>query len=131
MRSVIVTGGSRGLGLGVVRRLAAEGYRALAIGRSMNAQLASALEQAERSQPGSVHFVPFDLGDIQKIPELVKQLHGDFGPIHGLVNNAASGSDGSLAMMANSRIESLLRLNTVSPIVLSKYVVRHMMADGG
>jgi 3-oxoacyl-[acyl-carrier protein] reductase len=48
-----------------------------------------------------------------------------------LVNNAALGLDGTLAMMHNSQIERLIRMNTLLPIVLTKYVVRHMMADGG
>jgi 3-oxoacyl-[acyl-carrier protein] reductase len=128
MRSVIVTGGSRGLGLEVVRRLAAEGYRAIAIARKMSDELAAVIQQAEA---GSLRFVPFDLSDIQPIPELVKNLYQEFGPFHGLVNNAASGPDGALAMMHTSQIEGLIRLNTLSPIVLTKYVVRHMMSDGG
>jgi 3-oxoacyl-[acyl-carrier protein] reductase len=131
MRNVIVTGGSRGLGLEVVRRLAAEGYRVVAIARKMNDELATVIEQTEHSRPGSLCFVPFDLGDIQAIPELVRNLYKEFGPIHGLVNNAALGSDGALAVMPNSQIESLIRLNTLSPIVLTKYVVRRMMSDGG
>jgi 3-oxoacyl-[acyl-carrier protein] reductase len=130
MHSVIVTGGSRGLGLEVVRRVAAKGYRAIAIARSMNGELECSIQHAERVRPGSLHFVPFDLGDIQKIPDLVKRLHQEFEPIYGLVNNAASGSDGALAMMHNSQIEHLIRLNTLSPIVLTKYVVRHMMSGG-
>src|SRR5262249_37026894 len=39
--------------------------------------------------------------------------------------------DGVLATMHNSEIERLIRLNTLSPIVLSKYVARNMMSDGG
>ena len=128
MRSVIVTGGSKGLGLGIVRRLALEGYQAIAVARSLSEPLAMAIEQAGK---GSLHFVASDLGEIDQIPGLVKKLHKDFGPIYGLVNNAALGTDGTLAMMHNSKIESLIRLNTLSPIVLTKYVVRHMMADGG
>ena len=131
MRNVVVTGGSRGLGLGIVRRLTAEGYRTVAVARQMNDQLASTMEQAERTRPGSLHFIPFDLGNIQKIPDLVKKLHKDFGPIYGLVNNAALGLDGTLAMMHNAQIERLIRVNTLSPIVLTKYVVRDMMTDGG
>jgi 3-oxoacyl-[acyl-carrier protein] reductase len=131
MRNVVVTGGSRGLGLGIVHRLTTQGYRAVAVARKMNDRLASAMEQAERAYPGSLHFIPFDLGNIQEIPDLVKKLHKDFGPIYGLVNNAALGLDGVLATMNNSQIERLIRVNTLSPIVLTKYVVRHMMADGG
>jgi 3-oxoacyl-[acyl-carrier protein] reductase len=131
MRNVVVTGGSRGLGLGIVRRLTAEGYRAIAVARNMNDQLAAAMEQAEQTSPGSLSFIQFDLGDIEEIPNVVKKLRSDFGPIYGLVNNAALGSDGALALMHNSQIERLIRVNTLSPIVLTKYVVRHMMADGG
>ena len=131
MHNVIVTGGSRGLGLGIVRRLTAGGYRAVAVARKMSDQLAATMEQVEQTRPGSLHFIPFDLGDIQDLPALVKRLRNDFGPIYGLVNNAALGFDGALAIMHNSQIERLIRVNTLSPIILTKYVVRHMMADGG
>jgi 3-oxoacyl-[acyl-carrier protein] reductase len=131
MRNIVVTGGSRGLGLGIVRRLTAEGYRAVAIARQMNDQLASAIEHAEQARPGSLLFVPFDLGEIDNIPALVRKLHCELGPIYGLVNNAALGLNGALAIMHNTQIEHLIRVNTLSPIVLTKYVVRHMMSDGG
>jgi 3-oxoacyl-[acyl-carrier protein] reductase len=131
MHKVIVTGGSRGLGLAIVRRLICEGYCAIAVARHMNDQLASTIEHAEQSRPGSIHFLPFDLGNVQEIPQFVKTLRKDLGPIYGLVNNAALGTDGALALMQISQIESLIRLNMLSPIILTKYVVRHMMADGG
>lgn len=131
MRKVIVTGGSRGLGLGIVRRLICEGYCAIAVARQMNDQLASTIEHAAHAHPGSLHFRTFDLADVQEIPDFVKTLRKEFGPIYGLVNNAALGSDGALALMPNSQIERLIRVNTLSPIVMTKYVVRNMMADGG
>src|SRR5437667_261669 len=131
MRNVIVTGGSRGLGMAIARRLTGVGYRAIAVARKETNQLASAIEEADRDNPGSLHFVPFDLAVIEDISRLVKTLRKDFGPIYGLVNNAAVGFDGVLALMPNSQIEQLVRLNKLSPIVLTKYVVRAMMADGG
>jgi 3-oxoacyl-[acyl-carrier protein] reductase len=131
MRNVVVTGGSRGLGLGIARRLAAAGYSVIGVARQKSDQLASAIEEAGRTGRGALHFVPFDLAEIEKIPELVRGLRKDFGPIYGLVNNAALGHEGVLATMHNSTIERLVRVNTVSPIVLTKYVVRSMMSEGG
>ena len=131
MRNVVVTGGSRGIGLGIVRKLVAEGYCAIAVARSTNDQLTAAMEEAEESGPGAVRFIPFDLGNIEEIAALVKRLRKEHGPIYGLVNNAGLGSNGALGIMHNSEIEQLIRMNTLSPIVLTKYVVRYMMADGG
>lgn len=130
MRNVIVTGGTRGLGLGIVLKLAAEGYAVIAVARKQTEELATAMADKGHANTGSVRFVPFDLGQIDGIPELVRSLRKEFGPIYGLVNNAAIGFDGTLAIMHNSQIEQLVRMNTLSPIVLTKYVVRSMMAEG-
>jgi 3-oxoacyl-[acyl-carrier protein] reductase len=130
MRSVIVTGGSRGLGLRVGQKLAEEGYRVIAIARQKNEQVESAIKEADLIRPGAFDFVPFDLADIKNIPNLVIEIHKRFGPIWGLVNNAALGLDGALATMHNSQIEDLVRVNTLSPIILTKYVGRRMMSNG-
>jgi 3-oxoacyl-[acyl-carrier protein] reductase len=61
----------------------------------------------------------------------VKALRKDFGPIYGLVNNAGTSAEGTLAMMQISQMEQVVRLNTLSPMVITKSVVRSMMADGG
>ena len=102
----------------------------IAVARRKNKDLTAALAQAERASKGTLHFVPFDLGEINKIPGLVRALRKEFGPLFGLVNNAALGAEGVLAMMHNAKIEEQVRLNTLSPIVLTKYVVRGMMSAG-
>ena len=129
-RTVLVTGASRGLGLGIARKLTAAGYDVIALARQKTRDVTDASAEAKRAKHGALHFASFDLGDIDEIPDLVKTLRKDFGPLFGLVNNAAVGHDGALAMMHNSRIGELVRVNTLSPIVLTKYVVRSMMSDG-
>ncbi len=131
MRNVLVTGGSRGIGLGIVRRLTEVGYRAIAVARKESDQLTAAMEEAEAKNAGSLRFVPFDLADIEGIADLVKSVRKEFGPIYGLVNNAGTSAEGSLALMATAQMERLIRLNTLSPIVMTKNVLRSMMADGG
>ena len=54
MRNVIVTGGSRGLGLGIARKLNEAGFRVIAVARKENDELASAMQEAERANPGIV-----------------------------------------------------------------------------
>jgi len=131
MRNVIVTGGSRGLGLGIARRLINSGFRAIVIARKESAELTAAKIEAEQAHPGSLHFAPFDLAQIEAIPDLVKKLRKEFGPLYGLVNNAGMSTESVLALTCIRQIEELVRLNTVSPMVLTKSVVRSMMADGG
>ena len=131
MRNVVVTGGSRGLGLAIARRLARAGYAVVAVARRTSEQLNEAIDAASREKAGTIRFAACDLGEIDKIPHLVRNLRKEVGPIYGLVNNAALGTEGVLATMHNTKIEALVRVNTVAPIVLTKYVVRSMMADGG
>jgi 3-oxoacyl-[acyl-carrier protein] reductase len=130
MHNVVVTGGSRGIGLAIARRLAAAGYHVIAVARRESDELREAIGEAVRQGRGVLHFKAFDLSDIDAIPGFVKALRDEFGAIYGLVNNAGIGTEGLLATMHNSEIEALVRLNITSPIVLTKYVARHMMADG-
>jgi 3-oxoacyl-[acyl-carrier protein] reductase len=133
--NVLVTGGSRGLGLGIAQKLSGAGYRVITLARQQSKEVTAAIAAAKRAnakgaESGAIEFVPFDLGNIDEIPGMVRALRKEFGPLFGLVNNAALGFDGALGMMPTGKIEQMVRVNTLAPIVLTKYVVRAMMADG-
>jgi 3-oxoacyl-[acyl-carrier protein] reductase len=128
MTNVIVTGGSRGLGLAVTRKLRSAGFDVIAIARKPSSEIVSATQGS--ASGGRVHFRSFDLNDLSGIASLVKELRREFGAIHGLVNNAALGTSGILASMRDEQIDRLVALNVVSPITLTKHVVRSMMVDG-
>src|SRR5271168_1625292 len=104
-RNVIVTGGSRGLGLAISIKLAAAGYRAIAIARKESRELTSAIAACARAGTDALQFLPFDLEDVDAMPRLVASLRKSFGPIYGLVNNAALGEGGALSLMHTSKIE--------------------------
>lgn len=130
MHNVLVTGGSRGIGLAIARKIAAAGYNVIAVARRESDELRDAIAEAVKRGRGGLHFRAFDLSDVDAIPAFAKGLRDEFGAIYGLVNNAGAGTEGLLATMHNTEIEALVRLNILSPIVLTKYIVRHMMADG-
>ncbi|KQP34641.1 3-oxoacyl-ACP reductase [Methylobacterium sp. Leaf102] len=126
-RTVIVTGGSRGIGLSIATGLAAEGFRVVAVARRPS----EAFEAAARAAPdGAMHFSACDLGQTEALQPLVRGIRAAHGPIYGLVNNAAIGTPGLLATMPDREIHDLVHINTVAPMVLTKYVVRGMMAAG-
>lgn len=126
MHNVLVTGGSRGIGLAIGKRLAGAGYNVVAAARRESEELKAAIAESE----GHLHFRACDLAVIDAIPAFAKLIREEFGAIYGLVNNAGLGTEGLLATMHNSEIEALVQLNVLSPIILTKYVARQMMADG-
>lgn len=126
MRNVIVTGGSRGLGLAVARRLVAEGFRVIAAARGESEPLRAEIARSG----GALAFEPLDLADLDAIDDFALRLKKTYGAPYGLVNNAGLGTEGLLATMHNSQIEMLTRVNVTAPIFLTKYVVRNMMSAG-
>ena len=108
--------------------LAAAGYRVIAVARNNSPQLTQAIAKTGQHAAGIIDFRSCDLSAIAAIPAFVRTLRKEIGPIYGLINNAGLGSSGVLGVMMDAEIEKLIRLNTLSPIVLTKYVVRSMMA---
>src|ERR1700727_1042354 len=109
--------------------LASAGYPVIAVARKLSAELAAAAAQATREGRGAIEFRACDLSDLEALAPLVRAVRADFGALYGLVNNAGLGSSGILSNMRDAEIQRLIHLNTVSPIVLSKYVVRSMMTQ--
>jgi len=131
MRNVVVTGGTKGIGLAIATRLSQDGYRVIAVARSESDAFALQRRAAAESGAGMLTFRAFDLNDVPGLPGLVSSISNEFGPWYGLVNNAGLGTSGVLATMQDSSMEALLRLNVASPIALTKYAVRKMMVAGG
>lgn len=123
LKTVIVTGVSRGLGLAITERLMRDGYQVVGLSRSLSEGYQSLMDQSDR-----VHFLPFDVGDTDAIAGTVSQITKTYGPIWGLVNNAGIGTDGVLATMHKSDIDAILRVNLTGPITFTKYVSRTMLA---
>jgi 3-oxoacyl-[acyl-carrier protein] reductase len=129
VRNVIVTGGSKGLGLAMCATLADAGYRVVAVARKLSPELTASIGHAAHSARGAIDFRACDLSNLEALAPLVRTLRADFGPLYGLVNNAGLGTSGILSMMRDHEIQRLIQLNTVSPIVLTKYVLKSMISQ--
>jgi 3-oxoacyl-[acyl-carrier protein] reductase len=128
MKSVVVTGGSRGIGLGIAKALVQAGYQAIIIARNT---ATPALTEAMSGHPdGAWRVVKWDLSDVRAIAGLARILRNEFGQIYGLVNNAGIGLSGILSITPDTKIEEAIRLNVLSPVLLTKHLVGSMMTAG-
>jgi 3-oxoacyl-[acyl-carrier protein] reductase len=116
---VVITGTSSGVGHATARRLVREGYRVVGIARRD-------VDAAEVGV-GYAH-VCADLTEIDRLPDLARSVIRAHGAPYGLVNNAASGIDGLLPTMHNAQLRSVIDLDLVSPMMLTKYLCRPMIA---
>jgi 3-oxoacyl-[acyl-carrier protein] reductase len=126
LHRVLVTGASRGLGLAIAERLVADGFAVVAVARGRSDALDALISRSE----GALAFEPYDLAEVDGLADLVRRIKAEHGSLYGLVNNAGIGTSGLLTNMSQADIERLIRLNTLSPILLTKYAVRQMMVAG-
>ena len=121
-RVVLVTGGARGIGLGVSRVLASAGATGVTCGRS----------PADPAAPGVTHLV-CDVRDPQAVSAMVDEVVATHGRIDGLVNNAG-GSPYSAAAEASPRFhEKVVGLNLLGPLAVAQacHAVMRGQDDGG
>lgn len=120
---VIVTGGSKGLGLSITKQLLNDGYTVISGSRTETESLSALMAK----HPNQLFYKKIDLADIDSIHPWFNEILKYHGTPFGLINNAAIGTDGVLATMHESQILDLIKVNLTAPIVLSKYVGRSFL----
>ncbi|MGO4271597.1 SDR family NAD(P)-dependent oxidoreductase [Paenibacillus sp. TAF58] len=120
----VVTGASKGIGLGIVRKFVEEGAKVVAISRSMTDELAQLIENY------SVKHISIDVNTARNTDELSQKLSGAFGSIDILVNNVGGVDErrgqGFLAT-SSEEWEQLFNLNLFSVVRLTKAVLPHLL----
>lgn len=123
---VLVSGGSRGLGLAIVTDLLTSGVKVAAFARTVTPELTElTAKYPEQLYAGSV-----DINDAKATQSFVKTVESTLGPIDGLVNNAAIGQDSLHVHTAPERLEDIIQTNLTAPLLLTRFVLRRMLAKG-
>ena len=121
MKHVIVTGGSRGIGFGLVRHLLDQGYRVSTCSRSISKDL----EQLQQQRADRVRWFPCRIGedDPETFVTAAVAWAGDDG-LWGLVNNAAIAGEGVLATFPSIEIERIIAVNLVGVLAMTRAALR-------
>jgi 3-oxoacyl-[acyl-carrier protein] reductase len=128
-RVALVTGGTRGIGLGVCRALAADGWSLALCGVRPEEAVRDVLA-ALRSHGGPAEYVQADVASADDRARLVEQVVARFGTIDALVNNAGRGPRvrADLLDASEASFEELVRTNLQGPYFLTQAVARLLLA---
>jgi len=122
----LVTGGSRGIGRAVCRRLAAMGAK-VGINYVSNPAAAEETLAEVAADGGSAFLARFDVADAGAVQKAVKEIVADHGVIDILVNNAGITRDGLMARMKEEDWDAVIDTNLKGTFLCSKAVMRPMM----
>lgn len=127
-RVALVTGGTRGIGLGIARALAADGFD-LALGGVREEREVEAVLAQLRGVGATVHYFRADIGERTERVRLVSEVRERFSRLHVLVNNAGVAPQARVDLLeaGEDSFERLLRVNLQGPYFLTQGVARWML----
>ena len=127
-KNVLITGGSRGLGLVLARHLSDRGARLGICGRD-----AAEVERAAddlRGRGAVVAALPCDVTDREQVRHWIAECRGQLGPTDVLINNAGIIGVGPLEMMRLEDFEEALKISVWAPLYTTLEVLPDMKARG-
>ena len=130
-RTLLVTGGSRGIGAAVARLAGKAGY-GVAVNYASNEAAARAVVDEIVSGGGEAFAVQADIGNEADIVEMFTMVDRRFGPLDALVNNAGIVDRKSrVDEMSAARIERMMRINVIGSMLCAGAAVKRMSTSRG
>lgn len=127
-RTVVVTGGSRGLGAGIVQAYLDAGDRVATCARSTTPQVEKWL--GDPALAGRFLFREVDLSNREQTSAFVGDVIEAWDSIEVLVNNAGVARDGILGLTSDDDIDTVIDLNLKGTLHITRLVSRRMLARG-
>lgn len=122
--NILITGVSKGLGLSTAQSLLQNGWTVYGISRSKGDGLTALMEK----YPDNLKWLEYDLSNNEDVRKTIfKNWIGLDTPLHGFVNNAALAYDDIITNANAELLEKMFQVNTFTPIILTKFVIRQML----
>lgn len=128
-RVVVITGGSRGLGLVLAKRLAREGAALALLARDEDELRIGAAQVAALG--GAVLVIPCDVTDSERVQRAIGEVAAFFGRIDIVINNAGVMQVGPMEHMTEKDFEQAWRLHVWAPLQATLAALPHMRRAGG
>jgi 3-oxoacyl-[acyl-carrier protein] reductase len=125
----LVTGGSRGIGAAIAKRLAADGA-SVAITYAKDANAASAVVKAIEDDGGKAVAIQADAADVEAVKGAVEKTVATFGRLDVLVNNAGTAIPKRFEETTMEEIERVIDINVRGTLVATQAALKHMKNGG-
>lgn len=125
-KGAIVTGGTRGIGLAIAKRLADDGWNLLLTYRGDD-EAAKAAEQELAGSSGNIKVIAGDIANADDAGRIIEEGMAHLGKIDALVNNAGITRDTLMMRMSEDDWDAVLDTNLKGAFLLSKAVMRPML----
>jgi 3-oxoacyl-[acyl-carrier protein] reductase len=125
----LVTGGSRGIGAAIAKRLAADGA-AVVITYTKGAEAAAAVVKAIEGAGGKALAVQADAGDAEAVKSAVEKTVSTFGGLDILVNNAGTAVPKRFEDATLEELDRLLDINVRGTFIVTQAALKHMKSGG-
>lgn len=130
-RTVVVTGGSKGIGEGCSRVFCREGGMVAILARG--AEAGRALEtELNRTGPGRARFYACDVANLSQLRQCIDGVAADFGRIDCLINNAGAHPPATpIDQTSIDELDALMRLNFTSTFAGCQYALPYLRKTKG
>jgi 3-oxoacyl-[acyl-carrier protein] reductase len=125
----LITGGSRGIGAAIAKRLAADGA-SVAITYSKDASAASAVVKAIESNGGKAVAIQADAADVEAVKAAVEKAVATFGRLDVLVNNAGTAIPKPFEETTLEEMDRVIDINVRGTFVATQAALKHMKSGG-
>jgi short-subunit dehydrogenase len=126
-KTVIITGGSQGVGAAAAHKFAAAGANLVLVARSRKNLETIAEELRPKTR---VETVTMDVSDMDACTNLFKKAEFEFGSVHVLVNNAGFHERGPAESIAIDDLGRMIDVNLRAPIILSRLAIPFLRQAG-
>src|SRR2546429_701277 len=125
----LITGGSRGIGAAIAKRLAADGA-SVAITYAKEASAASAVVKAIELRGGKAVAIQADAADVEAVKGAVEQTVATFGRLDVLVNNAGTAIPKTFEETTLDEMDRVIDINVRGTLAATQAALKHMKPDG-
>lgn len=129
-KTIIVTGGSKGIGSGIVTELANAGANVV-FTYNKNQELAELLLSQLVAYEGKIKAFPMDVTQPESVQAMMTFATTTFGPLYGLVNNAGIRSDRAFYSMEFQEWDTVFQTNVNGVFHVTQHFVRSILRTGG